>query len=201
MKRNTLFPVTLLVATLPFFFIVGHIPGGHQPRVLTLWPQSTWWLVDFLATGISARARGPHWRQRGEAAAAGAVQQAGGSRLHPLRQGGRRLPVRPAAGLPVLPASAWPPARWVAAVTAPSPGSPSVLRAPQVPAGLWGHVSILVSKQASHGWASWGLIQLNCLPEVRGSLSRFVLFCLLFQFSFLPLSLSFDLSVLLSFRR
>ena len=30
-------------------------------------------LPDFLATGISARARGPHWRQRGEAAAAGAV--------------------------------------------------------------------------------------------------------------------------------
>ena len=108
----------------PFFFIVGHVPGGHQPRVLTLWPQSTWWLVGFLATGIPARARGPHWRQRGEAAAAGAVQQAGGGRLHPLRQGRRRLPVRPAAGLPVLPASARPPARWVAAVTAPLPGQP-----------------------------------------------------------------------------
>ena len=29
----------------------------------------------------------------------------------------------------------WPPSQ------PPSPGSPSVLRAPQVPAGLWGHVS------------------------------------------------------------
>ena len=110
----------------------AHPQVGTHPAFSRLWPQSAWWFKSAsLATGVLASPRGPHWRRRGEATAAGAVQQAGGGRLQPLRQRLPCLPPRPPAGLSVLPASARPPAWWVVAVTvAPAPrGSLSVVAA------------------------------------------------------------------------